>query len=83
MATDNGEGRFATVSPQDIELGLQQMVLKKLVELHMAGWFDACLRTLQDDFGFDEGQLAEFARSFREKVDESQDKTAEAATDPE
>lgn len=82
MATDNGEGRFATVSPQDIELGIQQMVLKKLVELHMANWFDCCLRALKDDFGFDEERLAKFARSFRERVDESQE-TAEAAnTDP-
>jgi phage terminase large subunit-like protein len=56
----------------------QQMVqtaLQRMVELKLAQWIESALFVLRDDFQFNEEQLAQFLRNFREKVDGAEKET--------
>jgi hypothetical protein len=68
--------RPTVADAKDLQLEMVQVALRRMVELRIAGWLDAVLRTLRDDFQFDTEQLARFARAFRERTREQEQATA-------
>jgi hypothetical protein len=67
----------------DIQLAMVQAVLRRMVELKLAQWTETVLLILKDEFGFNQEQLALFARKFRERSSEQATETesAPAATE--
>lgn len=61
------------------QLQAMNEVLQKMVEVRLGSWFKAALLTLRDEFGFDEAQLSQFSRVFRDKLQE-RDEQAQAQT---
>lgn len=71
-----------------LEAGLTRELLQRQLELQIANWLHNALLTLQEDFGFSQGQLAQFAQGFRDRLraqpaevedtreDEQEEKTA-------
>lgn len=69
-------------SEQEIQLAMLQITLQRAIEIRLAQWIHAALETLRDEFGFNQEQLAQFARSFREKTSGQATKAApEGKTD--
>lgn len=63
-------------SEQEIQLAMLQITLQRAVEIRLAQWIHAALETLRDEFGFSQEQLAQFARSFRERTSGQATETA-------
>lgn len=62
----------------DIQLAMVQAVLRRMVELKLAQWTETVLLILRDEFGFNQEQLALFAREFRERSSEQATETEPA-----
>jgi hypothetical protein len=54
-----------------------QSVLSGLVELELAKWMNNSMLVLQNEFDFDQDQLTQYARSFREAMSEQATEPAE------
>lgn len=63
----------------DIQLAMVQAVLRRMVELKLAGWTETVLLILKEKFGFSQEQLALFAREFRERSSEQATATETSA----
>jgi hypothetical protein len=59
----------------EIQMGMFQAVLKRMVELRLAQWTETVLIILKDQHGFTQEQLADFAREFRERSGEQATET--------
>jgi hypothetical protein len=62
------EPRVADVP--EIQMGMLQAALKRMVELRLAQWTETVLLILKERHGFTQEQLADFAREFRERSGE-------------
>lgn len=57
-----------------LQMKMITAVLQRMVEVRLAMYMDATLKTLKEDFEFEKGQLAQFAQLFRERLEREQKK---------
>ena len=54
---------------KDLQMKMMTAVLQRMVEARLAMYMDATLKTLKEDFDFEQGQLARFSQLFRERLE--------------
>ena len=60
---------------KELQKKMMTAALQRMVEVRLAMYMDATLKTLKEDFDFEKGQLARFAQLFRERLEREQAKT--------
>ena len=74
IMADAAGGSPTVEDAKALQMKMMTAVLQRMVEVRLAMYMDATLKTLKDDFGFETEQLARFARLFRERVESEQKK---------
>lgn len=59
---------------KELQMKMMTAVLQRMVEARLATYMDATLKTLKEEFGFEQEQLARFAQLFRERLEREQKK---------
>jgi hypothetical protein len=59
---------------KELQMKIMTAVLQRMVEARLAMFMDVILKTLRDEFDFEQDQLAQFAQSFRERLEREQKK---------